>query len=275
VFDLIVVIVSLVFPILLLLTSFGIETSLLVLRVFRLGRLFKAMRLFGAALRFRIIMATFLYLFPMMWRVLALLAAVLVAYGIVGMELFGGTAMVSFTDGVVSFDSSFAALLTVFQLFTTSNWHTVMYAAMQATTGWASIYFISFFFMVVRFVTVLLLALIIESFSMAIDTFGDAASTELAAQPAVASAAASAAAAAQPLKQEWTTERKRRFSFTEMFEGEGGDGDLNALTGDLAAAAGVESEQMAKFIERTRAPTVTAGAAAAASDAAAPVNKSA
>jgi hypothetical protein len=185
----------------------------------------------------------------MMWRVLALLAAVLVAYGIVGMELFGGTAMREFTDGYVSFDSAFSALLTVFQLFTTSNWHTVMYAAMQATNGWASIYFVSFFFLVVRFVTVLLLALIIESFSMAIDTFGGERPRERAAP----SAAASAAAAAQPLKQEWTAERKRRFSFTEMFEGEGGpDHDHTMLTGELAADAGVESEQMSKFLERAR-----------------------
>jgi hypothetical protein len=49
----------------------------------------------------------------------------------------------------VTFDTPFAALLTVFQLFTTSNWHQVMYAAMEATTAWASIYFISFYFLVI------------------------------------------------------------------------------------------------------------------------------
>jgi hypothetical protein len=62
--------------------------------------------------------------------------------------------------------------VTVFQLFTTSNWHQVMYAAMEATTAWASVYFLSFYFIVIKLhVSILLLALIIESFSMAMESF--------------------------------------------------------------------------------------------------------
>jgi hypothetical protein len=90
--------VSLVFPIAERADEFvGVGSSSLVLRVFRLGRLIKAMRSDWRVDALSRIIMTYVYLWPMMWRLFALLSAVMVAYGIVGMELFGGTDMVNCT----------------------------------------------------------------------------------------------------------------------------------------------------------------------------------
>jgi hypothetical protein len=256
IFDLLVVIVSLVFPIANALDEFvGVGSQSLVLRVFRLGRLIKAMRLIGVSMHFRVITMTYVYLWPMMWRLFALLSAVMVAYGIVGMELFGGTDMHLYSDGYVTFDTPFAALLSVFQLFTTSNWHQIMYAAMDATTAWASIYFLSFYFLVIKFILYLLLALIIESFSMAMESFDASRALAHAKQASVAAAAAHAASAAatrspggSAQEREWVAKRKRRFSISEMFDTQEHEGAT--FDSKLAADAGIETERMERFLER-------------------------
>lgn len=249
IFDLFVVLVSLVFPIANALEEFvGVGSSSLVLRVFRLGRLIKAMRLIGVSMHFRVITMTYVYLWPMMWRLFALLSAVMVAYGIVGMELFGGTDMRLYSDGYVTFDTPFAAMLTVFQLFTTSNWHQVMYAAMEATTAWASIYFLSFYFLVIKFILYLLLALIIESFSMAMESFDSSRALAHAKAASAAKSAASGSPHASPgVGREWVAKRKRQFSLSEMFNTTEHEGALDPA---LAADAGIEAERMERYLER-------------------------
>lgn len=48
--------------------------------------------------------------------------------------------------GVTSFDNILSAWLTVFQCITLEGWTSVMYDAMDGTSGWAALYFVLLIF---------------------------------------------------------------------------------------------------------------------------------
>lgn len=59
-----------------------------------------------------------------------------------------------------------AAMLANFQLLTTSNWHGLMYAVMDATTPWAAVYFVLFQLLMTFILLNAIIALIIEAFHL-------------------------------------------------------------------------------------------------------------
>jgi hypothetical protein len=72
-----------------------------------------------------------------------------------------------FTDPNLGFDTFAIALFTMFQVFTTSNWHEVMYRGMASmgVPTWASpVFFISFHYFITTVVMQLMIAILVEMF---------------------------------------------------------------------------------------------------------------
>lgn len=111
-----------------LLTNFAnidMGTSTLVIRAFRIGRIFK---LFRHLKSLNIIFQTLLISLPAMTNVGGLLLLLLYIYSIVAMFLFAEIKDNYPLNGNIKFDSIGYSLLTMFRASTGENWHEVMHA---------------------------------------------------------------------------------------------------------------------------------------------------
>jgi len=113
----------------------------------------------------------FLRVAPVMIDLLCLLGIILFLLASVGMELFHGAPETS--EGHMylpacglGFQTFWCSCLILFQMVTTSNWHEIMNAVMEATgNNWASLYFVAAYILVNMVIMNLFVAIAIEAFN--------------------------------------------------------------------------------------------------------------
>ena len=143
------------------------------LRSFRSIRMW---RILTCIPRFKQFTNTFLKIGTPLSIVGGLLVIIFYVYAIFGMEVFGDTLdeLPGYTSEVnewATFSTPGRTFLLLFQLLTTSNFHDIMFATMTATnTRWASLYFVSFTFIVSNIVVNVLVSLVLEIFLLARET---------------------------------------------------------------------------------------------------------
>ena len=127
-------------------------------------------RLITCSSRLQYLVANIMRLIPIMTNITLMVLIIIYVYAIIGMELFAGrTTPTDYVSPYHDFNSFFDALLVLFQLLTTSNWHTVMYAYAAVTGWWATVYFMSFYIIVVVLILNLVIALVLEQFEFLYD----------------------------------------------------------------------------------------------------------
>lgn len=143
------------------------NSSISVLRSFRLLRIFKLVRFLPALRRQLMVM---IHTMDNVMTFLALLALFIFTASILGMNLFGGKYSFETEEGEyvtarANFDDLFWALVTVFQVLTQEDWNTVMYDGMRATSKWAALYFILLMTIGNYILFNLLVAILVEGFA--------------------------------------------------------------------------------------------------------------
>lgn len=101
---------------------------------------------------------------PLLYKFSCLIVFVFYTFAAVGVDLYSDIVLPNSSDLDLGFSqNSFNdlphAFLTLFQVFTTSNWHEVMFPVIRATSRWSSLYFVSFVFIIVIITVNLLIAL--------------------------------------------------------------------------------------------------------------------
>jgi len=104
------------------------------------------------------------FLFIMLWASLGMM--VFAGYSN-DEEVYSAASGSGLTDPNIGFDTFAVALFTMFQVFTTSNWHEIMYRGMStsAVPSWASpVFFITFHYFITTVVMQLMIAILVEMF---------------------------------------------------------------------------------------------------------------
>ena len=138
------------------------------LRVLRLFRTLRTLRLINTARQFETLMQTFLHLGRVIIPISVCIVVAFYSYAILGMELFGGKlspSQVPGADPYTDFETFPRTLLAIFQLFTTSNWHEIMYTAREGAGKASALYFVSFFIVMILLFNNILLAITYEIFT--------------------------------------------------------------------------------------------------------------
>ena len=128
----------------------------------------------------RTLTQTVIFMIPVFMRIVThVLVVLLYIYIVIGLELFvpdesqketWGQSRCKASDQLQSnpyalFCNATMALITLFQILTTNNWHIIMYKAIEVTDNWfMAIYFMSFFFLGPILVVSLLLAMFFNMF---------------------------------------------------------------------------------------------------------------
>lgn len=141
--------------------SFSLHHQVGYIRILNAICSLRILRVISSFRRTRLIAFTVMKLASLMLSVVSLLVCVFYFYAIIGMEVFVDQVDV---DIVTKFSTFPYAMLALFQQLTDSNWHDVMYDAMQATSYNVSWYFVTFNMIVVFIILNLLIALIIDTF---------------------------------------------------------------------------------------------------------------
>jgi hypothetical protein len=140
VFDLFLVLASVVEYVMLSTTTLS---ALRAIRILRLLRAFKVLRVTRRAAGLRILIAALQPSVVPALFVLALLLIVVFAYSVLGMQFFGYT---DFTPFRVKYDTIWEAALSNFIIITGDNWSDVMVLAMRTNVAIAVLFFLSLFF---------------------------------------------------------------------------------------------------------------------------------
>jgi hypothetical protein len=155
----------------------NLTSTLLMVRVFRICRLF---RIIKRARGLRMLFKTLVLSLPALANISMLLLLVFFVFAVLGIKLFGKTA--DYLDGYdrfaelnrhANFESFGAAMLLLFRLATGENWNGVMHDC-RGLSDFAVPYFISFLYIGVYLFLNLYVAAIIQNFSNSSQTIGDA-----------------------------------------------------------------------------------------------------
>jgi len=134
VFDAVIVILSFVE------LGYSENSSISVLRAFRLARIFKLVKSWTSLRKLIEIIGETL---PSVGYLSIVMLFFMFVMSILGMNFFGGRfepPALDFTPRI-NFDNFLVSMLTVFQILTGENWNEVLYHAMTTTSSWSVIYF--------------------------------------------------------------------------------------------------------------------------------------
>ncbi|XP_064621124.1 uncharacterized protein LOC135484023 [Lineus longissimus] len=117
---------------------------------------------------------------PVMFDLTVMVLFVLYLFAILGLEIFYGWTVNSHTDDTyasygcgLGFDTFGCAMLVLFQILTTSNWHEIMNNVMLYVHDAAALYFIPCFFVLDMMIMNLVVAIAIEAFNKFVPTTPD------------------------------------------------------------------------------------------------------
>ncbi|XP_033096631.1 uncharacterized protein LOC117100901 isoform X2 [Anneissia japonica] len=111
-------------------------------------------------------------IFPVMFDLIVLVFIIIYFYAIIGFESFSGrtrnplysSSHYDYCCGL-GFDTFSCALLVIFQIVTTSNWHEIMNSVMKSTSDFTCIYFVTCYIVINLVVMNLFVAIAIEAFN--------------------------------------------------------------------------------------------------------------